>query len=97
MYAENFTGTQPRWLPGIVVEVDLFLIKWSWSQGTLFVDMNVDSVHKRYTSEDEETPTDVQDTDPLLLPESQDRLLYNGSSTPHCHQPSEPPPLPLLL
>ena len=75
VYAENFTGTQSRWLPGIVAEVTGPLSYQVKLESGNIVRRHVDSVRKRYASGDEETITDVQDTDPLFLPESQDSLL----------------------
>ena len=65
---------------------------------------HVDSVRKRYASGDEETLTDVRDTDPLFLPKSQDSLANSSSpavdsstmeTPPPTSQTSEPSPLPL--
>ena len=80
MCAENFTG-QPRWLPEVVVEVAGPLSYQVEFESGNTVRRHVDSVRKRYASGDEETLTDVQDNDPLFLPESQDILANSSSPT----------------
>ena len=57
-------------------------------------------LHLRIASGDEETLSDVQDTDPLFLPESQDSLANSSSDSSTIEAPpppsptSEPPPIP---
>ena len=84
VFAENFTGTPPKWLPGTVVTVTGPLSYQVQLESGSTVRRHVDSVRKRHAVEVE---VQSQDVDPLSLPE------VTVDNPPPTNIPNPPPPV----
>ena len=88
VFAENFTGSPPKWLPGTVVMVTGLLSYQVELESGNTVRRHVDSVRKRYVTEDEESTSDP--TEPLYLPDMPP--LPHPTVPPAPPDPPNPPP-----
>ena len=90
LFAENFSGTPPRWLPDTIVRVMGPLSYQVQLKTGSTVCRHVDSVHRRYALQ---SKGQLQEVDPLALPDTPALLPASPEASPSPQSgPSAPHP-----